>query len=187
MLKFKQILEKFNIHDAPSVNHDNRWLEKYHYKDYTDNPDEVKIKDLGLKMLDNEHMGSETGRAKHGISANYNLKHEYDKSALQKVPLDKVSYIQPSVNREKIKYFMKNYHPNVEDFHQKNGELRKYEAPTVYKYPDGTYVATDHHRLIASHLRGDTHAIARVYEYGTKKNSNGNTVYTQKKAKSDFK
>lgn len=138
---------------APKANKgtedDDYWLGKHATEKYTDNREEVHPKDLGMKMS--------TGKGQHAPLP----KNSYELTKLQKVPLDKIEYTQPRVNREKLRHFMHHYHPSEEDFHTPT-ELRKHEAPYVTKYPDGTYVSHDHHRLIASHLRGDTHAIARV-------------------------
>jgi hypothetical protein len=184
LIGFRQFLESI-IDDAPSVPADRRWLDSSHYEPYTDNPDEVSIKSLGLKMFDSDHMGTSSGARKHGFSAAGYQEHDYGKTALQHIDLSKVHYTQPSVNREKIKHLMDHYHPEHTDFHQTDGTLSKWEAPHVTKYPDGSYVTGDHHRLIACHLRGDTHAIARVTEMGPG-TRRGSKVLIQKKAKSHF-
>ena len=174
MLSFKKFLEESEVlAKVKNIPHEDNWLDDTHYKSYGNKPEEVKTSDLGMKMhSDLPHDNSQRKG-----------EYKYKNSALQRVPLDKMHYSQRSVNRGKLEHMMKHYHPHHTDFHPEDGVLSKHEAPEVFKHVDGNYSTSDHHRLIASHLRGDTHAIARVYEL--KKNSDGSV--SQKKSKSDFK
>jgi len=142
------------LNTKPTVPEDQRWLQTFHLEGYTNNKDEVHTKDLGVKI------------ATHDNIPDSNLPHRgsksYNKTNLRSIPLKDVHYTQTSVNKGKLEHFAEHYHPKIEDFHPEDGVLSKWEAPHATKYPDGKYVSSDHHRLIASHLRGDTHAFARV-------------------------
>ena len=156
---------------APTVPKDQNWLHKHNISDWTDDDSEVKIKDLGMKMVDKEHISQ---KLKHPDKP-----HKYNQAAPQRVELSKVHYMQPSVNREKIRRLMSDYNDSPEHWHD-DKNVRKWEGPSVVKYPDGTYVAHDNHRLVAAHLRGDTHTFARVYTYGL--GPNGTLVNEKTKA-----
>jgi hypothetical protein len=143
------------VDSAPSVPEDQRWLSEGHYSTYTKNPDEVSLRDLGVKLATRESdVGKWSGRTiKNAL--------KYEHGGLQMVPLDRMHFYQPSVNKEKLKHFIEHYDLDPKDVHTTK-ELRKYEAPAVTMYPDGTMSSADHHRLVAAILRGDSHALARV-------------------------
>ncbi len=145
---------KKKLDALPSVPKDQRWLHKSQTEKYSDSEDEIHTKHVA-KMATNETHGH--------WRTDHRSEPKYSKTELRKIPLDKVHYSQPSLNKGKLLHFAKHYHPEKGDFHPRDGVLSKHEAPHAFHYPDGTYVSSDHHRLIASHLRGDTHAWARVH------------------------
>lgn len=158
------------LDSAPSVPEEQRWLSDIHIRDYTSNPDEVRVRDLGMKVAHADMVAHKW--------SDHNPKHMKDGYAgteLQHVPLDKIHYYQPSVNREKVRYFIKHFHLDPDKVHTNDGELREYEAPFVDRFHLGNgkyeYETADHHRLIAATLRGDTHAIARVRTWELKRKS----------------
>ncbi len=180
LVSFKLFVEsveegRAKLDNAPKLPHDQNWLSDYATKKYTDDPTEVSIKHgLGLKKVsDHPHTGK---------YREIKGKPSYSKTALQHVKLDDVHYTQPSVNVGKLHHFITNYHPDPKKIH-KDGELREYDAPSVSKYVggdlDGYIESSDHHRLIASHLRGDTHAIARVTTFEHAGGNNYRVVKTK--------
>ena len=163
----------------PTVPRENNRLMEEQVNRYSDSPDEVLIKhleDRGVLVATPERL-PEAMKMKTGFP-------KYNQTELRTIPLDKVHYTQPSVNKGKLAHFAEHYHPDVTDFHPEDGVLSKWEAPGVNAYPDGTYTTADHHRLIAAKLRGDTHAIARVATWGIDpRNSDKLRVVKTKKEK----
>ena len=160
MKTFKKYLKENDLDklkDLPKVPEDERWLHRSQYQNYNDNPEEVKVRDLGLKMQsDLPNYGKLHGKV------------NWKRGALRDVPVSEIHYSQPSVNIGKLEHFAKHYNPKPEDFSKWEDvgkEGHDYMAPVVHQMPDGKYRSHDHHRLIASHLRGDKTAIAHVYTY----------------------
>jgi hypothetical protein len=159
-----KVAEVKRLLDAlPRVPKENRWLHPKAVSEYTSDFDEVYTKDLpGIKMATSENVPMATQRH-HGSAT-------YKKTELQRINLSNVYYTQPQVNPGKLEYFVENYHPKSEDFHQNDNDAsgKWGDAPRVNLYPDGSITSTDHHRLIASSIRGDRTAIARVTTWENK-------------------
>lgn len=158
MKSFKSFIAESKLDSAAIIPKEHNWLSKHHTKAYTDSEDEVKITDLGLKR---EH---DMPRLQHHHGYG---KMTYSKMRLRRVALKDIHYSQPSVNVGKIRHFMTHYHPSADDFHSHDESkgLSKYEAPVVHRRPDGLLHTSDHHRLIAAHLRGDTHALVKIAQW----------------------
>lgn len=139
-----------------SVPEEKRFLEGRRTREYTNSREEVYISDLadlGVKKLTQEDAERLSGEWKTGIDPR--------KTEIQRVLLSDIKFSQPSVNKGKLEYFAENYDPHPSQFHR-YGKNADFDAPEVFRWPDGTLTSQDHHRLIASLLRGDTHALASV-------------------------
>jgi hypothetical protein len=168
-------VEHYSLDNAPRVAEDQRRLDHNQIKDYTQDPHEVYVMQIGFKTL-NHLPDSHKTYKKYGPQ-------KYAKTELQHINLDpdKLHFSQQSVNVEKVKHFMKHYDSDPKKMH-KYDELRNWEAPQVHVYPDGNMTTGDHHRLIALMLRGDKSTIARVTTWGHNHKNGG---YQQLKPRKD--
>lgn len=142
--------------DKPNVPEDQRWLSEYATKEYTGSREEVSLKELadyGVLLANKENSSHLRG---------FQGQMKYKNSEINEIPLDKIIFYQPSVNKGKLEHFAEHYNLDPADIHRE-GQLKKHDAPAVTLYPDGTITSSDHHRLIASMLRGDRTALARVF------------------------